>query len=75
MGNVQEAVNLFENLRFKGMNPDVVTYNTLISPYCKESMFDDAYLLLNRGVAKGFVPNDVMWCILVSSVVKEVDEI
>ncbi|XP_022024752.1 pentatricopeptide repeat-containing protein At5g64320, mitochondrial [Helianthus annuus] len=35
------------------------------------SMFDDAYLLLNRGVAKGFVPNGVTWYTLVSSVVME----
>jgi pentatricopeptide repeat protein len=58
-------LNLFEKLQAEGIQPDSITYNTLICWLCREGAFDDACFLLYRGVENGFVPNDVTWNILV----------
>ena len=72
MGHVQEASNLFNKLQSEGIRPDAITYNTLISRHCHEGMFNDACLLLYKGVDSGFIPNEVTWSILINYIVKKI---
>lgn len=71
MGRLREALNLFDRIQIEGIRADAITYNTLIRWYCREGMFDDAYLFLREGVDNGFVPNDVTWYLLVTNFVRE----
>lgn len=44
----EEAEAFFEEMKEKGLKPDVVTYNSLIDVYCKDREIEKAYKLIDK---------------------------
>ncbi|XP_002889402.2 putative pentatricopeptide repeat-containing protein At1g02420 [Arabidopsis lyrata subsp. lyrata] len=44
----EEAEAFFEEMKGKGLKPDVVTYNSLIDVYCKDREIEKAYKLIDK---------------------------
>ncbi|VVA89724.1 unnamed protein product [Arabis nemorensis] len=44
----EEAEAFFEEMKEKGLKPDVVTYNSLIDVYCKDREMEKAYKLVDK---------------------------
>uniref|UniRef100_A0A1J3J4Y1 Putative pentatricopeptide repeat-containing protein n=1 Tax=Noccaea caerulescens TaxID=107243 RepID=A0A1J3J4Y1_NOCCA len=44
----EEAEAFFEEIKGKGLKPDVVTYNSLIDVYCKDREMEKAYKLIDK---------------------------
>ncbi|CAJ1789273.1 unnamed protein product [Sphenostylis stenocarpa] len=73
---IYEAARLFRLMLFKGLVPDVVTYNALIDGCCKTLRLERALELLNDMKTRGVVPNRVTYDSFIRyySAVNEIDK-
>lgn len=67
---------MFRHMRFKGFEPDVVTYNCLIDGLCKTYRVERARELFDEMLVRGCLPNRVTYNSFIRyySVVNEVDK-
>ncbi|KAM1069237.1 hypothetical protein ACFX13_001207 [Malus domestica] len=56
---IDEVNKLFEQMKSSGINPDVVTFNTLIEVHSKAGRLKDAYKFLKIMLGAGCTPNHV----------------
>lgn len=62
-----EVVDILEEMKRLGVKPDVVTYNAILSGFCKdEKDFDAAYETLNEMVKQGCKPDVVSYNTIIS---------
>lgn len=66
-GNLDRAFRLFHKLCFKGLVPNLITYNTLISGCCKRGSFSEALKLLGRMIKEGIAPSVITYSAFLSS--------
>ncbi|KAG0460079.1 hypothetical protein HPP92_023207 [Vanilla planifolia] len=73
---IWEANHMFRRMVFKGLVPDVVTYNCLIDGLCKTNRIGRARELFDDMLVKGCTPNRVTYNSFIRyySVVNEVDK-
>lgn len=67
---------MFRHMKFKGFEPDVVTYNCLIDGLCKTYRIERAHELFDEMTVKGCLPNRLTYNSFVRyySVVNDVDK-
>ncbi|KAK3229355.1 hypothetical protein Dsin_001236 [Dipteronia sinensis] len=58
---MERAKDLMEEMVTKGIDPDVVTYNTLINGYCNNGIVDEALKVKTIMEWKDFEPNVVTY--------------
>ncbi|KAK3424418.1 hypothetical protein EUGRSUZ_F01187 [Eucalyptus grandis] len=63
-GRMEEAVNLLEEMKDKGLDLDVRHYTTLIDGYCLQRDFDHALNLLKQMIEEGIQPDIVTYNVL-----------
>ncbi|KAK7377637.1 hypothetical protein VNO80_03066 [Phaseolus coccineus] len=73
---IYEAGRLFRSMLFKGLVPDVVTYNAIIDGCCKTWRVERALELFDDIKTRGVVPNHVTYGSFIRyySVVNEIDK-
>ncbi|CAN1247390.1 Pentatricopeptide repeat-containing protein At5g40400, partial [Linum perenne] len=70
-GDVSKVNEFLEKMEEEGFEPDIVTYNTLISSYCRKGRFADAYYLYMIMYRRGVLPDLVSYTALKSGLCKE----
>ncbi|KAF0911918.1 hypothetical protein E2562_012742 [Oryza meyeriana var. granulata] len=60
-----EALRVFNEIKLRGYDVDVVTYTTVIDGLCKMARIDEARRIWNEMVDKGMEPNEYTYCSLV----------
>lgn len=74
-GKYDSSIKLFHQMKRDGLNPDIVTYSTviltsLLKVYVKGGLFDKARELLNDLEALGHAQNEIPYCILMDGLAK-----
>ncbi|KAK8358767.1 hypothetical protein V6Z12_A04G045600 [Gossypium hirsutum] len=71
IGLLKEALNLFTELKVKGIRPDVVAYSCLIHGMCNLGQLEEAPRLLNEMVDNNISLNIVTYTILIGALCKK----
>lgn len=61
---------MFDTMAFKGVNPNVQSYNIMISGLCKMKMVDEAMTLFKEMHCKNIVPDIVTYRSLIHGLCK-----
>jgi pentatricopeptide repeat protein len=69
-GKLDDAVELFNEVRQKGLPLNVVTYTAIISGLSKEGRSEEAFKLYDEMTEAGLTPDDRVYTSLVSSLHK-----
>ncbi|KAF8700082.1 hypothetical protein HU200_034445 [Digitaria exilis] len=64
-GRMGEAILIFEEMEWQGVNPDVVNYGTLIAALSRMGQLDDAMYLFSQMTDQGLLPNGPVYCCLI----------
>ncbi|KAJ4849629.1 hypothetical protein Tsubulata_017738 [Turnera subulata] len=64
--NTKNAIGLFNQMKDKGIQPDVICYTALIDHHCKASNIEDAVELFNEMVDGGLQPDTKTYTALLS---------
>ncbi|KAF5203244.1 Pentatricopeptide repeat-containing protein [Thalictrum thalictroides] len=56
-GKPEDVLKLIDEMKTKGLKPDITSYNSLISCYCKNDMMEDAQKVYQELEGNGCVPN------------------
>ncbi|KAH0863884.1 hypothetical protein HID58_081095 [Brassica napus] len=64
-------ISLFNEMEAKGIEANVVTYNSLISSFCKAGRWDDGAQLLKDMITRGIASDVVIFNALIDCLVKE----
>ena len=61
---------MFDELPSKGLQPDVISYNTLIGALCKQGKIDEAKDLMTQMVSNGCLPDSVTYNVFLHGLLK-----
>nr|VDD55960.1 unnamed protein product [Brassica oleracea] len=71
LNSIFSALSLFNEMEAKGIEANVVTYNSLISSFCKAGRWDDGAQLLKDMITRGIASDVVIFNALIDCLVKE----
>ncbi|GJM85027.1 hypothetical protein PR202_ga00755 [Eleusine coracana subsp. coracana] len=64
VGKMDEATRVLDSLLLIGLEPDIVTYNTLLSGYCKTGRIDNELSIFWEMSLKGVKPTTVTYSVI-----------
>ncbi|CAI0440294.1 unnamed protein product [Linum tenue] len=71
-GEIRKALELFNEMKANGINPDVVTYTTIMNLYCSIDHLKEAVNLFHDMEAKGVEPDVITYTVLLKGELKEI---
>ncbi|CAL1386043.1 unnamed protein product [Linum trigynum] len=71
-GEIRKALELFNEMKANGINPDVVTYTTIMNLYCSVDHLKEAVNLFHDMEAKGVEPDVITYSVLLKGELKEI---
>ncbi|XP_013633244.1 pentatricopeptide repeat-containing protein At1g63080, mitochondrial-like [Brassica napus] len=73
-GVIEDAHDLFCRLSLKGVKPDVVAYNTMISGLCNNRLKHEACALFSKMKQDGPLPDDLTYNALIRAHLEDGDK-
>jgi len=70
VGEIEQALMLFERMRLEGLEPNDFTWNAIIAAYARSSDSGKALAFFERMKREGVVPEVVAWNALISGLVQ-----
>ncbi|PNX78852.1 pentatricopeptide repeat-containing protein [Trifolium pratense] len=71
MGRLREAFDLFQDMKIRGITPDVKTYTVMINIYVKMGRLPEAYDLFQDMNIRGIKPDVIAYEVLLNSLLNE----
>ncbi|KAJ1697673.1 hypothetical protein LUZ63_006185 [Rhynchospora breviuscula] len=69
-GLIEEALRVFNEIKFRGYKIDLVTYSTIINGLCKTGRIEEVRTLWEEMLQKGFRPNNYCYCTIIDAYCK-----